>query len=105
MRMGRWWRLLLLGGLSLLLEACAAVSGGHVPPSAFEFHEVVSKEGQEAGGWKVAQVYILLSRVSRRRPLQAWCDIKVGIPIKSDRRSVPSATAQRKCAEAADEAS
>jgi hypothetical protein len=96
MRLGTWLRLLIVGGLTLLLEACATVSGGHIPPSAFEFHEIVSKEGPEAGGWRVAQVYILLSRVSRRRPLQAWCDVEVGIPIKSGRTSISIRASQHR---------
>lgn len=66
-------RVFLLGTMALLLEACATVSGGSIPPSAFEFHDIVPGQGPEAGGWRVAQVNILLSRISRRRPLQAWC--------------------------------
>ncbi len=56
---GRLMRLLLLGVMTLLLEACATVSGGHIPPSAFEFHDFVSEPGPEPGGWKIAQVEML----------------------------------------------
>jgi hypothetical protein len=96
--------LLLLGAMALLLEACATVAGGHIPPSAFEFHEIVSRKGQEPGGWKVAQVNILLSRVSQGRPLNAWCDVEVGIPIENWERGITDSFAQMKAAEAADEA-
>ncbi len=97
-------RLLLAGAMALLLEACATASGGHIPPSAFEFHEVVSKEGREAGGWKIAQVNILLARVSRLRPLNTWCDVEVGIPITNWERSISDSLAQTQAAEASDEA-
>ncbi|WNG34604.1 hypothetical protein F0U61_13850 [Archangium violaceum] len=90
MRQGLWVPLLLLGAMMLLLDACATVSGGHIPPSAFEFHDVVSEQGPEPGGWKIAQVNILLSRVSRHRPLHAWCDVEVGVPIINWKRSVSS---------------
>lgn len=97
--------LLLLGTMTLLLEACATVAGGHIPPSAFEFQDVVSQKGGEPSGWKVAQVNILLSRVSRRKPLQAWCDVEVGVPIVSGRRPISNAVARERSADAADEAS
>ncbi len=97
-------RLFLLGTMTFLLEACATVSGGRIPPSAFEFHDIVSEPGPEAGGWKIAQVNILLSRVSRSRPLQAWCDVEVGVPIINWKRSISNAVAQGRSSEAADAA-
>ncbi|HYO57208.1 hypothetical protein [Archangium sp.] len=97
-------RLLLLGAMALLLAACATVSGGHIPPSAFEFHDFVSEQGPEPGGWKIAQVNILLSRVSRRRPLQTWCDVEVGVPIINWKRSISNVVAQKRASEAADAA-
>jgi hypothetical protein len=97
-------RVLLLLAMALLLEGCATLSGGRIPPSAFEFHDVVSEQGPEAGGWKIAKVNILLCRVSRRRPLETWCDVEVGVPIINKKRPISNATAQRKSAEAADAA-
>ncbi|KFA93601.1 hypothetical protein Q664_08390 [Archangium violaceum Cb vi76] len=94
-------RAFLLGTMALLLEACATVSGGSIPPSAFEFHDIVPEQGPEAGGWKVAQVNILLSRISRRRPLQAWCDVEVGVPRITGKRPISTETAQRRSAESA----
>lgn len=91
--------------VAFFLGACATVSGGHIPPSAFEFHDIVSQEGAEPSGWRVAQVNILLSRASRRKPLQAWCDVEVGVPIVSGKRPIPGDIAQMRSAEAADEAS
>jgi hypothetical protein len=90
--------------MTFLLEACATASGGRIPPSAFEFHDFVSEPGPEAGGWKIAQVNILLSRMSRRRPLQAWCDVEVGVPIINWKRAISNAVAQRRSSEAADAA-
>ena len=97
-------RLLLLGTMALLLDACAIAAGGRIPPATFEFHEIVSKEGRDAGGWKVAQTNILLSRVSRSRPLNAWCDVEIGIPIANWERAISDSLAQTKAAEASDEA-
>jgi hypothetical protein len=52
----------------------------------------------------VAQVNILLARASQRRPLYAWCDVEVGVPIVNGRRSISNVTAQRRASQAADEA-
>jgi hypothetical protein len=104
MKRAAWGRLLLLGTMVLLLDACATLSGGHIPPSAFEFHDFVSEAGPEPGGWKIAQVNILVARASRRRPLQAWCDVEVGVPIINKKRSISDAVAQQKASEAADAA-
>lgn len=97
-------RLLLAGVMAFLLEACATASGGHIPPAAFEFHEHIANDAAEPGGWKVAQVNILLARVSESRPLQAWCDVEIGIPIRNWERSMTDAFAQTKSAEASDAA-
>ncbi len=106
MRARDWLRALWLGGTALLLlQACATLSGGHIPPSAFEFHRIVAKEGAAPGGWKVAQVNILLARASQRRPLYAWCDVEIGVPVENWQRAVPDVVAQEKSAEAADRAS
>jgi hypothetical protein len=49
-------------------------------------------------------VNILLERVSQRRPLHAWCDVEVGVPVINWKRAIPNTTAQRRSAEAADAA-
>lgn len=47
--------------LMVLSAACVGVSGG-IPPSQFRFTKVVKHQGAGSGGWKVAQVAILLYR-------------------------------------------
>ncbi|HYO57212.1 hypothetical protein [Archangium sp.] len=47
---------------------------------------------------------ILLSRASQRRPLYAWCDVEIGVPIVSGKRAISNETAQRRASQAADEA-
>ena len=88
----------------LLLDACATLVGGRIPPSAFEFHEILSQDRTELGGWRVAQVNILLARASKRRPLHAWCDVEIGVPAANWERAISDSFAQSKSAEAADEA-
>jgi hypothetical protein len=90
--------------MALCLEACATASGGRIPPSAFEFHEIVSNEGPTPGGWKVAQVNILLARISQYRPLHAWCDVEVGVPLTNKKRTISNTVAQKRSADAADKA-
>jgi hypothetical protein len=58
-------RLLLLAALGACQLACV---GGHIPPSTFQFTNVVPYTGPAGGGWKVAQVLILLSRISPMFP-------------------------------------
>jgi hypothetical protein len=94
--------LLMAMAMALSLEGCVTLSGGHIPPSAFKFQDFVSEPGPGPGGWKIAQVNILLERVSQRRPLHAWCDVEVGVPIINWKRPIPNATAQRRASEAAD---
>ncbi|WP_257459711.1 hypothetical protein [Archangium lipolyticum] len=52
----------------------------------------------------MAQVNILLARISEYRPLQAWCDVEVGVPITNKKRSISNTVAQKRSSEAADEA-
>lgn len=102
--MGRnaWTRMLVVLA-ALPSGACTTFSGGHIPPSAFEFHDIVAHDGKGPGGWKVAQVNILLSRASHRRPLYAWCDVEVGVPFADKRRSISTPVAQQRASGAADE--
>lgn len=87
--------------LGLLLCTCV---GGHIPPSTFQFTNVVPYTGTGQGGWKVAQVVVLLSRISPLFPETATCDIEVGVPEVNLRGPVSDAFAQAVAASAADAA-
>ncbi|QSQ21906.1 hypothetical protein JY651_43300 [Pyxidicoccus parkwayensis] len=93
-----WW---VLAGLG---SGCATGAAGRIPPAAFQFHEVVSRTGSEAGGWKVSQTTITLTRVSQTQPVQAHCDVEIGVPLKNKRGIVADVVAQENAAMAADEA-
>jgi hypothetical protein len=60
--------------------------------------------GPGEGGWKVAQVVVLMSRISSVFPGTATCDIEVGVPEVNLRGPVSDAFAQGVAASAADEA-
>jgi hypothetical protein len=93
--------LLLLAVFSVLQLAC---EGGHIPPSTFQFTTVVPHTGTGTGGWKVAQVSILLGRLSNVFPQAAVCDIEVGVPVRNVNGLVWDALAQQAAARASDEA-
>jgi len=93
--------LLLLAVLGVVQLACA---GGHIPPSTFQFTNIVPHTGTETGGWKVAQVSILLGRLSKVFPQAAVCDIEVGVPVRNKNGLVWDALAQEAAARASDEA-
>ena len=90
-----------LAVFSVLQLACA---GGHIPPSTFQFTNIVPLTGKEEGGWKVAQVRILLGRLSKVFPQAAVCDIEVGVPERNENGLVWDALAQEAAARASDEA-
>ncbi|PTL81966.1 hypothetical protein [Vitiosangium sp. GDMCC 1.1324] len=96
----------ILLSLAILGAAQLACVGGHIPPSMFQFQNVVpySGDGNETGGWKVAQVLILLSRISPSFPESATCDIEVGVPERNKKGWVLDEFAQTAAAKAADEA-
>ena len=91
--------------LGLPLSACGdpIVLGG-IPPSTFQFTNVVPDDGEGAGGWNAAQVTILLGRLSARYPEAALCEIEVGVPESSAGRLIPTVKAQQAAATAANEA-
>ena len=93
--------LLWLAVFSSVQLACA---GGHIPPSTFQFTTIVPHTGKEEGGWKVAQVSILLGRLSKVFPQAAVCDIEVGVPVRNVNGLVWDALAQEAAARASDEA-
>jgi hypothetical protein len=90
--------LLLLGASQL---ACV---GGHIPPTMFQFTNVVPYSGPGPGGWKVAQVLVLLGKISPRFSSTATCDIEVGVPEKNRNGWVLDEVAQVEAAKAADKA-
>ncbi len=88
-----------------VLGACPlACVGGHIPPSMFQFTNVVPHSGPGEGGWKVAQVVVLLNRISPSFPRNAVCEIEVGVPEVNKRGPVTDELAQAAAAKAADEA-
>ncbi len=93
--------LLWLAVFSAVQLACA---GGHIPPSTFQFTTIVPLTGTGTGGWKVAQVRILLGRLSKVFPQAAVCDIEVGVPMRNVKGLVWDALAQEAAARASDEA-
>lgn len=93
--------LLLLAALGAAHLACV---GGHIPPSMFQFTNVVPYTGPEGGGWKVAQVLILLGKLSPMFSSAATCDIEVGVPERYGDIWVADEFAQVEAAKAADQA-
>jgi hypothetical protein len=95
--------------LSLVLLGASQLAcvGGHIPPSMFQFMNVVpyssGPEGEE-GGWKVAQVLILLGKISPMFSSAATCDIEVGVPERNVKGWVLDEVAQVEAAKAADKA-
>jgi hypothetical protein len=96
-------RLLLAVACTLLAACTDPVVLGSIPPSTFQFTNVVPR-GRGAGGWKVAQVVILLGRLAPWYPETALCNIEVGVPEAIAARTIATATAQQAAADAADEA-
>jgi hypothetical protein len=91
-------------GLAVLCAYPLACVGGHIPPSTFQFTNVVPYTGPGPGGWKVAQVVVLLNRISPTFPQNAVCEIEVGVPEQNRNGPVTDEFAQVAAAKAADEA-
>jgi len=90
--------------LAVLGAAQLACVGGHIPPSTFEFENIVPYTPPDGGGWKAAQVLILLYKISPAFPQSATCDIEVGVPERQGNMWVPDEAAQAAAAQAADQA-
>ncbi len=86
--------LLLMAGTLHVACATAPVVTGSIPPSAFQFANVVPHTGKKPGGWKAAQVTLLLGRLSSVAPEAAWCDIEVGMPEVGRLGPIPNAYAR-----------
>jgi hypothetical protein len=93
--------LLLLAVFGACQLACV---GGHIPPSMFQFTNVEPYTSPNGGGWKVAQVLILLGKLSPMFSATATCDIEVGVPEKYGETWVTNEFAQVEAAKAADQA-
>ena len=94
----------LVAAHSLLLACTEPLVLGSTPPEAFQFTVVVAHDGVETGGWKVAQVVILLGKLSPRYPDTTFCEVEVGVPEVNRKGPVPNVFAQVEAAVAADEA-
>jgi hypothetical protein len=90
--------------LAVLGAAHLACVGGHIPPSTFQFENIVPYTPPGEGGWKAAQVLVLLHRISSVFPQSATCDIEVGVPERNLNGWVLDEAAQAAAAKAADEA-
>ncbi|MFY0580440.1 hypothetical protein ACN28S_44930 [Cystobacter fuscus] len=92
---------MILAILGVLLFACV---GGHIAPSTFQFTNVVPHSGLGPGGWKVAQVLVMLGRISTAFPEAATCEVEVGVPEVNFNGLITDEFAQMSAAKAADEA-
>lgn len=90
--------------LAVLCTTQLACVGGHIPPSMFQFTNVVPYTPPGTGGWKVAQVVVLMGKISPAFPSAAVCEIEVGVPEKNMNGWVTDELAQAAAARAADEA-
>ncbi len=78
---------------------------GNIPPGTFEFATVLPYDGDGPGGWQVAQVVVLVGRLSAMYPRTAICEVEVGLPIVNRQQGFISVEmAQEASATAADEA-
>ena len=97
--------LLLCAAAGILLAACTEpIVVGSIPPSTFQFTNVVPRSGPGAGGWKAAQVVILLGRLSPRYSETAFCNVEVGVPEVTELKTIETPAAQEAAALAADSA-
>jgi hypothetical protein len=78
------------------------ITGGSIPPSAFHFTNTIPYVGPDPGGWKVAQVNIMLIYISPIQPEGTWCDVEVGVPEVNKDGPVSDAKARIESAVAAD---
>jgi hypothetical protein len=102
---GRSVARMLLAVAGVLLTACAdPIVFGSIPSSTFHFVNVVPQRGRKAGGWKVAQVVILLGRLSPMYSETAFCDVEVGVPEVTELKPIETTAAQKAASTAADEA-
>lgn len=77
---------------------------GNIPPSTFHFVTVIKGDGRAPGGWQVAQVVVLLGRISTMFPRTATCDVEVGTPLVNTQQGVISVEmAQEESARASDD--
>ena len=89
-----------------LQSACAGerVVFGNIPPSTFQFQTLIEHNSGGPSGWHIAQVLILLGRLSTMFPRAATCDVEVGVPLENFEGPVTVEMAQQASATAADRA-
>jgi hypothetical protein len=93
---------MLAAAVGLQLACIEPIVLGGIPPSAFEFTNIVPHRESGAGGWKVAQVIIMLGRLSPHYPEATACEIEVGVPEQAGDEKVLDTKAQRAAARASD---
>ena len=98
-RVARW---MLAAAIGLQLACIEPIVLGGIPPSMFQFTNIVQQGEPGPGGWKVAQVVILLGRLSPHYPEATVCEIEVGLPEENAINKVTDARAQRAAARASD---
>ncbi len=97
----RW---MLVAAAALQVACIEPIVFGGIPPSMFQFTKIVPQGGPEPGGWKVAQVVILLGRLSPHYPEAAVCEVEVGVPEEIEKKKIVDPKAQRAAAKASDAA-
>lgn len=90
----------LLAG-TMQVACMAPITGGRIEPSTFSFTNTIPHDGVGTGGWKVAQVNIMLARLSSVLPEGTWCDVEVGVPEVNFKGPVSDAYARVESAVAA----
>jgi hypothetical protein len=88
----------------LVQLGCGTSYHGSVPPRIFQFKTVVQHDGHGTGGWKVAQVIIMLARLSEYFPAKSTCSVQVGVPVVNGLGPVSDDLAQVQSSRAAHEA-
>ncbi len=89
---------------ALCTSACGSIVAGGIPPSTFQFHSIIPHSEPGTGGWKVAQVNVMLGRISKVNPDGVWCDVEIGAPEVNWKGLVLDSKLQIACAQASDRA-
>lgn len=106
-RTGRTMRRVIITAilLGILSTACGPpVVLGNIPPSTFHFTTTIPNKDGHPGGWQIAQVLVLLGRLSNFFPRAAVCQVEVGVPVVNADGFVAVEYAQIASAAAADNA-
>lgn len=103
-RMSAMWQMMMAVSCAFAASAVTACTQvyGSIPPSTFQFKTIVHHQGSKPGGWQVAQVLVLMHRLSPVMPAASVCDVEVGVPLVNYKGPVPTEFAQAQSAIAAD---